>query len=188
MIFNFEKLKESVRLRLPEKRYIHSIGVASEVEFLSKRLEFDLEKALIAALLHDITKPWTKDEQLNYCKKNGIILGKTEAFEPKLMHAVTSAHVAECEFGVSDSGILSAIRYHTTAKADMTNLELAVFLADFIEPNRDYIGVEMLRGKISRNIDEGLLAALDFSIKEVMAKGGVLHPDTVAARNCILMR
>ncbi|MPN45177.1 hypothetical protein SDC9_192744 [bioreactor metagenome] len=111
-----------------------------------------------------------------------------EKIEPKLLHQITGAAVAKETFQIEDPQILSAIRCHTTAKSDMTPLEISIYLADFTEPGRDYEGVDKLREIVYSDIEEGLLAALDFSIREILGKGSLLHPDTIEARNEILLR
>lgn len=180
-------LKNILSEKLPHSRYIHSLGVMEEAVRLSKRFGGDCSKAAFAGLIHDITKPLSADEQLNLCKNFGIILSDIEKRSPKLLHAITGAEVARHEFSIDDDEIINSIRYHTTARANMTDLDKIIYLADFIEPNRNFEGVDELRHKVYENIDNGLFACLDFSILEVLSKGYLLHPDTVAARNFLIL-
>lgn len=181
-------LKEKTRKMLTPSRFEHTEGVLSEVERIAKACGADLDKAKIAALLHDITKKYTQEEHVELCRENGVTLTEIEKNEPKLLHQITGAIVAKQEFSIDDEEILSAIRYHTTAKPNMTPLEKTLYLADFTEPGRTYEGVDMLRQVIYSDIEDGLLAALDFSIQEILGKGALLHPDTIDARNDILLR
>lgn len=184
---NLEQITDIVRQRLPQKRFFHSLGVAREAQKLSLLCGADPQKAHIAAILHDITKPLSDEEQLKLCEESGIILNVVERQETKVLHAITGAVIAQKLCDVNDKDILSAIRYHTTGKANMSPLEKVIYLADFIEEGRTFEGVEELREAIYCNVEDGLLKALDFSILEVMQKGSMIHPDTVDARNYLLI-
>lgn len=182
-----ERIIRELEERLPEKRFVHSLGVSEEAVRLAPRFGADEHKARIAGLLHDITKPLSSEEQLKLCQKFGIILTPVEQHEPKLLHAITGSRIAKIDFGIEDEEILLAIRYHTTARAEMTALETVLYLADFTEPNRDFPGVDLVRAAVERGNREGLLFALDFTIREIMSQGSPLHPDTIAARNALLL-
>jgi len=186
MEYDIDALRRELEKRVPQKRLAHSIGVMDTAVKLAARWGANVEKARAAGLLHDVTKALTYDEQLKLCDRFGIMIDAVERREPKLLHAVTGAYVVRREFKIDDDDIFDAIRYHTTARADMSMLEIAVYLADFIEPGRDFEGVDDVRRAVERGPYEGLLYALDFSIYEVVGKKSMLHPDTIEARNFIL--
>ena len=177
---NFEELYEIVKGRLSEKRFKHTLGVVDAAEKLALKYGADIEKAGIAAILHDITKEDEHNKQLKYCEEFGIILLNGETEIPALMHAYTGAYYAKNILGIEDGEILSAIYYHTTAHGDMTLLEKVIYLADYIEDNRDFEGVENVRAIAYSDIDEAMTVALKQGMQEVMEKGGSLHFDTVS--------
>ncbi len=180
-------MMQEVAKRMDETRYIHSLGVADEAVRLAERLGADTDKARIAGLLHDITKTLKAEEHLQLCEKFGIIYNYVENSEKKLLHALTGAALAKADFGIEDEEILDAIRCHTTAKPSMSKIALALYLADYTEPNRNYEGVDELRKAVDEDIYKGLLLGLDFAINSVMQKGALLHPDTVEARNWYIL-
>ena len=105
----------------------------------------------------------------------------------KLQHAITGAEIARDVFGVSDA-VYEAIRWHTTGKADMTTLEKVIYLADYIEPTRDFPGVEELRRAVYEDLDRGLLRGLEMSIQEMENWGNPVHEDTLRARDFLVQQ
>ena len=102
----------------------------------------------------------------------------------KLLHSKTGAAVARDLFGVDDE-IYSAIWHHTTGRAHMTLLEKVIYLADYIEPTRDFPGVDHLRNVCYQDLDEGLLLGLEMTIQEMTAMGNPVHHATVEARDAL---
>src|SRR5690606_5450316 len=141
-----------------------------------------------AAWLHDVAKELPQDTLLKLAERFGIIFDDEMAHMPHLWHAPVAAELARREFGVSDPDVLAAVRHHPTGRAGMSPLERIVFLADLIEPGRSFPGVDELRRLSTEDLDAALLAAYDGLIRYVLDKGGLLHSDTVAARNEILLR
>ena len=167
---------------LKPKRMPHVLGTAETAVKLARRYGADEEAARIAALLHDCTKKLNIDEQLQLCRQYGLQLDEMQRWALKLQHAITGAAVARHVFGVSDA-VYEAIRWHTTGKADMTTLEKVIYLADYIEPTRDFPGVEELRKAIWEDLDRGLLLGLEMSIQEMKNWGNPVHEDTLRARD-----
>lgn len=169
---------------LPEKRIRHSLGVAKAAVKLCEFRGCDKEKAEIAAILHDTAKYVKFADVGGYCEKYGIELDELEKESTALSHSVVGSYIAKYEFGIEDEEILGAIRYHTTGKPGMTALEEVIFLADLIEENRDYEGVESLRElAYSGMVDEAIIKSIDNTIKVVMSKKAPLHTRTVETRN-----
>ena len=125
------------------------------------------------------------DQQLALCAQYHIQLDDLEQHALKLLHAKTGAAVAHDIFGVKDA-VYEAIRWHTTGKPDMTLLEKVIYLADYIEPNRDFPGVERLRRAIYDDLDKGLLMGLSDTIDEMERMGNPVHHDTLEARDFLL--
>ena len=166
---------------LKPKRMPHVLGTEQEAIRLAKQYGADIAKAQIAALLHDCTKKLTMEEQLELCKHYGIELDALEQKALKLLHAKTGAAVARDLFGVDDD-IYNAIYWHTTGKADMTVLEKVIYMADYIEPNRMFDGVDDLRDAVHTDLDMGLLMGLEDCIAEMVERGSPVHHNTVEAK------
>ena len=176
-----EQYKEHIKARLSEKRYFHSLCVAEEAVRLADRYGANGEQAYIAGLLHDVLKDTPPEEQLKFAKQFGIILSDLELNAPKLYHSIIgSAYVKEV-LGVRDPEIISAIRCHTTAKANMTLLEKILYLADYTSRDRDYDGVEEMRAAVEKDLSSAMRVALKFTVDDLKAKGCPVHPDTLAA-------
>ena len=166
---------------LKPKRMPHVLGTEQEAVRLARQYGADVTKAQIAALLHDCTKKLNRDEQLALCAHYGIVPDPLERQTLKLLHAKTGAAVARDLFGVDDD-IYNAIYWHTTGKADMTVLEKVIYMADYVEPNRVFDGVDELRDAVHTDLDMGLLLGLQDSIDEMTERGNPVHRHTVEAK------
>ena len=181
-------LREQSYALLKPKRIAHVAGCESTAVELAKHWGADPELAAEAAILHDATKKLSFAEQLNLCREYGIILHHAEDRFPPILHAITGAELAVRKFGVSGE-VASAIRWHTTGKPDMTLLEKILYLADGIEPNRDYPGIEKLRTLAVTDIDAAMSMALAQSLAYIRERneepfaGTVEAADWYAARN-----
>ena len=169
---------------LKPKRMAHVLGTEQEALRLARRYGVDEEEARVAALLHDCTKKLNMPEQLALCARYGIELDELEQKALKLLHAKTGAEIARDVFGVDDE-IYRAIWWHTTGHAGMTLLEKIIYLADYMEPTRDFPGVEELRRTCYEDLDKGLLLGLEMSIEEMTAMGNPVHHATVEARDAL---
>ena len=169
---------------LKYKRIPHVLGTEQEAIRLAERYGGDVEKARVAALLHDCTKKLDMEEQLALCRHYGIELDELEQKALKLLHAKTGAAIARDVFGV-DEEIYHAIWWHTTGHANMTLLEKIIYLADYIERARDFPGVDKLRKVCYEDLDKGLLLGLDMSIQEMTEMGNPVHRATVEARDAL---
>ena len=167
---------------LKHRRIPHVLGTEQEAIRLAERYGADVEKARTAALLHDCTKKLDMPAQLALCGQYGIALDELEQKALKLLHSKTGAAIARDVFGVDDE-VYSAIWYHTTGHANMTKLEKIIYLADYIEPSRDFPGVDTLRKVCYEDLDKGLLLGLEMTIEEMTAMGNPVHRATVEARD-----
>ena len=158
---SLEEAYEYVKKNLKENRFIHTLGVIEEAKKLAKINGVSEEKAEMAALCHDIAKNIPKTEMLEIMKENNIIL-------------------------TEDEEILSAIRWHTTGKENMTKLEKIIYIADMIEPSRDFDGVEELRKVTLENLNKGVLMGLTQTIKFLLKKGSLIDLNTIKARNSLI--
>lgn len=165
-----------------QKRVPHVMGVEEEAVRLAQRWGIDPRPARHAAILHDCTKYLELPEQLQLCRQYGVELDELEQVAVKLLHSKTGACIARAVFGEPDE-VYDAIFWHTTAKEDMTTLEKVIYLADYIEPNRDFDGVERLRELCYRDLDKGLLLGVETTIQEMEERGLPIHRKTLMARD-----
>lgn len=124
--------------KLDGKRFAHTLGVAHTAACLAMSEGMDTDKAFIAGLLHDCAKYMSDKEYLSYCDKHDIEVSDVERENPALLHAKVGADLARERYGIEDSGILDAIRWHTTGHPAMTAIEEIIFTADYIEPGRTH--------------------------------------------------
>ena len=182
-----DELRPIAMSYLKPKRMPHVLGTEQEAVRLVRRYGGDETQARIAALLHDCTKKLDMAQQLALCEKYGIMLDELEQKALKLLHSKTGAAIARDVFGVEDA-VYDAILYHTTGKPDMTRLEKIIYLADYIEPTRDFPGVDELRKTVYEDMDKGLLMGLTMTIQEMEEMGNPVHHMTRDARDYLLKR
>ena len=173
-------LRERAYAYLKPKRIPHVAGCEQEASKLALRWGEDPGDAAEAGILHDITKKLSMDEQLILAEKYGIVFDKFERENIKLTHAITGAALSKELFGVPER-IYSAIRWHTTGRADMTLLEKIIYIADYIEPTRDFEGVERLRQLAYEDIDSAMALGLTMRLEELRQSGIEPHGATVSA-------
>ena len=162
------------------KRVPHVLGCRDTAARLAKIWGADPEIAARAGLLHDITKALDGPLQLTLCDEYGTILDDFSMKYPKTLHALTGSLVAERIFGESRE-IVDAIRSHTTGKANMTTLEKIIYIADYMEPNRDFPGVEKLRYLAETDLNAALKCGLEQTLDHLKNQGSLVSPETRAA-------
>ncbi|MCR5757521.1 MAG: bis(5'-nucleosyl)-tetraphosphatase (symmetrical) YqeK [Selenomonas sp.] len=186
---SYEEMRALLEKSLKESRYQHSLGVAETALLLAQRFGINEEQAQVAGLLHDCAREFPNGELLHEAEKRQIAVEPIERQMPLLLHAYVGARLVVEKYGVQDREVEQAIWRHTVGGAAMTPLDKIIWFADMIEPNRDYPGVEKLRELAqTASLDDMLLAGFTQSIAFVLQKGGLIHPDTVIARNEILLK
>lgn len=181
-----EDHKALLQSKLDEKRYYHSLAVADEAKRLAEKYGADADKMYLAGLLHDITKNETFEEQLQMFSEYGIILTDIEKRSTAIWHAYTGALFVENKLGVTDECIVSAIKYHSTGKADMTLEQKIIYIADLTSKDRTYPDVEVTRQLVEESLDKAILYVLKFTLKNLSHKNLVIHPDTLEAYNYLI--
>lgn len=184
---NIEQMDLLLKQSIKQGRYMHSVRTMNEAVALAEHYGEDREKAAVAGLLHDCAKGLTDDETLEYCRANGIYLSEVEKNQVFLVHGEVGAIIAREKYGVEDESILSAIKYHTTGCANMSMLDKIIFLADYIEPGRTHSEVQITRELAYKDLNMALISAFDSTIKFVISQRGLIHPNTIDARNNLLM-
>ena len=185
---DINSMRTKLQGMLLEKRFNHSLMVCETAKELAKIYGADVKKAEIAGLLHDCAKNFSKDEMFSMCEKYSVKLDEVTKKQVGLIHAFLGAEVAKDLFGIDDEEIYDAIFYHTVGKPDMSLLTKIIYIADAIEPLRNYDGVEHLRELAHTDLDKALVYQIDITIKSVLKKGSLLHLNTVDTRNYYLSR
>lgn len=189
---NIEEAKQKLKENLSPRRYVHSVNVMMSAVKLAERYGADAETAAMAGLLHDCARDIKGDEIFALCSRYGIEVDEISALRPALLHGQIGARIAADEYGFCADAEdkcqspLSAICYHTTGYPGMNLMDKIIFLADFIEPERDFPSVKAIRKTAFEDIDKAVLMGLDSTILYIVGKGWLLHPDTVHTRNWLI--
>lgn len=187
MGFDRELAYQALAGLISEKRRRHSLGVESTARAMALHYGADAEKAAIAGLLHDAAKQMPPGDMITACHDMGYPLDEILLRNPFLLHAPAGAWLARTRFHIDDPDILQAITRHTLPEWPMTALDMILFVADFIEPTRDFAGVEALRAMAYGGLESVFLSALTCGIRYVLQDGDRLHPRSVEVYNHILL-
>ena len=182
---SLEQLRACSYSMIRAKRVPHVMGVEEEAVRLAKFWGADPELARHAGILHDCTKYLELEPQLELCRKYGVELDGLEEKAVKLLHSKTGACIAKYVFGEPEE-VYQAIFWHTTGRGDMSLLEKILYMADYIEPNRDFDGVERLRELSYTDLDQALLLGMNSTIQEMEERGVPIHTNTRKARQWLL--
>lgn len=186
-MFTTQEIKEYLKKNLIESRYIHTLGVVKTAIELAKINNVDINKAEIAALVHDVAKNKTIEELKNIIEKNNIKLSYDEENTPELWHSIVAPILAREIFKIDDFEILDAMRYHTTARENMSKLEKIIYIADMIEPGRNFDGVDILREATLMDLDKGVLLGLSHTINYLIKHGFLIDINSIKARNYLII-
>ena len=197
-----DRLRESVSEGMSEKRFRHTAAVekmAARLGELYAPDKIDILRA--AALLHDITKEYSSEKQLQICREFGIIISKQDILTPKTFHAKTAAALIPTRYPeFADPEVISAVRWHTTGRADMSLLEKIVYLADYIDESRKFDDCVTLRHMFwdacpekmtedERNIHltKTLIVSFDMTLAGLIKECAPISDDTFKARNSLIL-
>lgn len=183
-----EEMKELLGKSIPPKRFKHSIAVYETALELAKAHKLPLERVAVSALLHDCGREVNSKESIAKAKELGVELDMIEQAQPVLIHAKLGAYNARHKYGVDDEEILKGILYHTTGAADMTELAKVVYLADMLEPARDFPGIEELRKQAFKDLDKAMLIAYDSTMRYLLDSRLLLHPRCIEGYNQLRMQ
>lgn len=183
MFYNTDEKKKYLKENLSPKRYQHSLNVAAECRKLAEKYGEDPDKAYFAGLLHDVCKELSGEEQKRLVLESGFAVCREELETRSLWHAIAGAYFVKTVFGVEDIDIINSIRFHTVGRAGMTRLEEIVYLGDLISADRTYKDVEKMRKFVYSDVNEAMLEAFRFSIKNVVKKNAMLPVCTVEGYN-----
>ncbi|SER84021.1 bis(5'-nucleosyl)-tetraphosphatase (symmetrical) YqeK [Psychrobacillus sp. OK032] len=183
----FEHVMEQMKDRMPEKRYIHTRGVATTAVHLARKYGENAEKAELAGILHDSVKyaekEWLREKIISE-EMDPILL----EYHHELWHAPVGSYVAKNEFNINDEDILNAIKYHTTGRAGMSRLEKIIYVSDMIEPSRNFPGVDLLREKAELDLEEAMVSCIKHSMIFLIEKKQPVFPDSFHCYNELIQR
>ncbi len=183
----YDAALEAVRAHLGASAFAHSLAVATKAAVLAEIYSVDVDAAKFAGLLHDWARESDSLTLLAEARAAGHEITAADERVPYLLHAKIGSAAAEVRFpGLSDA-VLQAIERHTTGAADMSRLDMVVYLADLLEPARSYEGVERLRDMIgSVPLEELYAQAYALSLRHLIDERKIIHPSTVDAWNAIV--
>ncbi|NMH75003.1 HD domain-containing protein [Bacillus sp. RO2] len=184
---NREKALRLVKEQLTERRYVHTIGVMETAIELAERYDVDKEKAELAAIFHDYAKFRGKEEMRRIIIDQKMPQDLLQ-FHDELWHAPVGAYLVEKEAGISDNEVLEAIRCHTSGKINMSTLDKVLYVADYIEPGRDFPGVEQVRDSAKSSLDIAVIQAMKNTITYLITRNQPVYPDTFHAYNDMTMK
>jgi nicotinate-nucleotide adenylyltransferase len=172
-------MQRKLKKTLDEDRFEHTMGVRYTCAALAMRYSYDVEKAQVAGLLHDCAKCIPDKTKLKLCKKYKIEVSPAEKKSPYLLHAKLGAYLAKEEYDVKEEEILSAIACHTTGKAQMSLLDKILYIADYIEPNRNAApDLDEIRQLAFQDLDETMYEILKGTLDYLKEKGKEIDPMT----------
>ena len=182
---NIEEVKNDLKQILSEKRYNHSVGTMNMARELALCYGENEEEAAFAGLIHDIAKEMSKDEIEQFVKDYKIEVDEVEKQNPGLLHAKIGACIAKERYSANEK-IQNAIMYHTTGNIKMDTFAKIIYVADKVEENRTYEGVEELRKLAKENLDKTILVLIDFVIEKSNRLGKIMHPYTLELREKLI--
>ena len=181
---DIKEIETDLSNKLSKKRFIHTLGVVNSAMYLAKKYGANIEDAHLAALLHDCAKEIPLLEMRDLvadlpCDQDMLHSGA-------LLHGLAGMVLANTQYGVTNPDILEAIRVHTTGKENMSKLDKIIFLADYIEPNLNFPGVNDFRLAAEQSLDAGVLCGFDMTIRHLIDSGDSIYPLTILSRNDLL--
>ncbi len=183
---NENEIRSRLAQLLDSERFTHSLAVQKVAQALARAHHADEQKAGLAGLLHDCARHLKGPELLKKAEQLGFPIHPVEREEPKLLHARLSAYEAEKDYGIKDPEILQAIARHTVGAEDMSKLDKIIFLADHIEPARNYRWARDLRERAFENLDRAVAEGTTAILEYLLERGLPIYPGTVLTRNYYL--
>ena len=172
-----EELEQVVVSLLNPNRVKHVLGCRDTAARLARIWGVDENDAARAGMLHDVTKAIDGPLQLTLCREYGKVLSDFSQRYPKTLHALTGSLVAERIFGENEA-VVKAIECHTTGKGNMNMLEKIIYVADYMEPNRDFPGVDKLRHLAETDMDAALKLGLEMTLEHLKKQGAEVSPES----------
>lgn len=174
-----QEIEKQLKKELDKARFTHTIGVMYTAAALAMAHNADMEQALYAGLLHDCAKCIPNDEKITLCEQYEITISDAERKSPFLLHAKLGAYYAKTIYGIEDNDILHAIKVHTTGEPEMNLLDKIIYIADYIEPNREQApNLTFIRKLAFEDLDKAMEKILSDTLQYLTEKGGEIDPLT----------
>ncbi|MBO4337387.1 MAG: bis(5'-nucleosyl)-tetraphosphatase (symmetrical) YqeK [Lachnospiraceae bacterium] len=172
-------LTEQVAQELDKKRFEHTMSVAYTASCMAMRFGEDPYRAYIAGLLHDCAKCIKDKQKLKLAEKYGLEVNEAEKENPDLLHAKLGSVLAKEKYGITDPQILSAIRWHTTGRPEMTAFEMIIYIADYIEIKRKELPLlSRAREAAFTSLEECMCVILESTLMYLGKKGATVDDIT----------
>lgn len=185
---DIDYIKADLKLNLSKGRYNHSISVMKTAVKLAEYYNADAAKAALAGLLHDCAKELPKNELRKMAVEYNPNLSEIVLATDILLHAPASAYTAINKYGITDRDIILSIEHHITGDRHMGLLEKIIYLADFIEPNRNFPDAVNVRNIAYDSLDIAVLATIDSILNRCIEKNYLIFPNTFKCRNWLLTK
>ena len=180
-----EDIIEEVRARLSKNRFEHVLRVELTALELAEKYDIDREKTSIAALLHDVAKEEPDSEMRDLVISENLDLDLLQ-YGSQIWHAPVGAVQARRDFEIIDEEILNAIKYHTIGTPDMTDVEKVIFVADYIEPCRNFDGVKKARKLADKSLDRVIQYKIKDTIVDLVARKKKIYPKAIDSYNACI--
>ena len=189
--FNYENIKADLNRdeildrmgdTLSDFRYTHCLRVEKVSRGLAAEFGGDVERAGLAGLLHDYAKERTDQEFIEVIK-NKQLDPELLNYNNAIWHGIVGAEIIKDELGIYDEDVLNAIRRHTVGSTNMTQVDKCVFVGDFIEPNRDFPGIDKAREYAKNSLDAAVAFELKHSLQHLVDKNREIYPETFVSYN-----
>ncbi len=175
---NLEQALDLAARTLSAARYRHTLGVAALAEDVARKHGLNLEKARLAALVHDLAKEIPIEYQLRLAKRWQILQYPEDEQAPAVLHGPLAAYWLKKYYGLQDEEVLAAVAHHTLGYPGMSPLEMLIYSADLVEPNRNFPNVDSLRQALYDNIEQGTLACVEHTLNYLKQGKRMIHPIT----------
>lgn len=183
-----EEIKKDLKSILSAHRYKHVLGVAKAARQLALQNDCDPDKAEVAGLLHDAAKQLPLPDMQELARQSfGDSLDDAIMTNGGLLHGYAAVTIARTKYHLTDEDFLASLAHHTTGAEVMGTLEKIIFVADYIEENRDFAGVEHLRQLAAANLDQAVLAGYDSTISHLLEQDNLIFTGTVINRNAQIL-
>jgi predicted HD superfamily hydrolase involved in NAD metabolism len=179
------EIAQYVQRQMTGKRWQHTLGVVEVARDLAQRYGADVRKAVVAAYVHDVAKCWPQEQMRAYIAAHDAHDPILDA-PPAMWHAHAGALAIQRDVPGVDEEMIFAVKYHTSGRVGMGLLEKVIFVADYIEPGRDFDGVDRMRMEAQRSLDRAVLMGFDHTMRSLISEGKRIDEQTVRARNDIL--
>lgn len=187
-IHNLDDLNAILSNSIGYKRYEHTLRVLDCARHLAAVYNIDEQKVAVAALLHDCGREVKIDDSIKYAQAHGLKINKTESLQPILLHARIGRLIAKSKYAITDKQILNAIAYHTTGHKDMDSVAMVVYIADMLEAERDFDGVEQLRSLVGKvGLVSLMLSCVHATLEYLLSTGSMIHINSIKTYNHLLV-